>query len=82
MQQIWKLLFVMIIAVTGAMALVWLLSERDSSYMAYQTTWAGRPAYGQLDRNGWYTFYYPDRNAIGELTPIATFPAAEAAKLH
>lgn len=54
-----------------------LTNEYDAAYRPHPTTWDGVPGYfGQLHRDGWYTFYNRD------FVPIATFPAGEAVHLH
>ncbi len=58
--------------------------EKEPAYQYHITTWDGREAIGKLNRDQTYTFFRFYR--VGEVVyidqEIATFPAAEAAKLH
>lgn len=82
----WKT-FLMVVAIMAVLAgILFFISEKDPDYQLHRTTWGGQPAWGQLhrpDASGKqdYTFYKAGPNGeMGHL--IATFPAAEAAKLH
>jgi hypothetical protein len=65
---------------------LWMTRERDPAFQPYLTTFDGKPAVGQLHRDGWYSFHYTnpiphsDKWRVGSL--ITSLPSGEAAKLH
>lgn len=66
-----------IFLVVGFLILMFATQEKNSAYLPYETTWAGKEGYyGQLHRNGDYTFYN------SRMEPICTLPAGDAAHLH
>lgn len=72
-----KKIILSIIGVIAFLLFFHFTNEYDPAYRPYPTTFDGRPGYyGQLHRNGWYSFL--DSNGI----EIARMPSAEATKLH
>jgi hypothetical protein len=85
------LLVFLVVVFSGFLGLDRITREKDPAYQPQPTTFGGRPAFGQLHRDGLnYTFYKavligPDsegnpRYVVGEI--IRTFPVEEAEKLH
>ena len=65
-----------VLIIIGLVVFFCFTTERDPAYQQHLTTWDGNPAFGQLHRDGWYSFYHISGRYI------ATFPAGEALHLH
>jgi hypothetical protein len=75
----------MVVVFIAVGVLFYATRETDPAFFVQETTFGGELAAGQLHRDGSYTFFHANRSRDGRLivtSEIASFPAAEAAKLH
>lgn len=76
---------VMVVVIIAVGVLFYTTRETNPAFFIHETTFNRELAAGQLHRDGSYTFFHANRSRDGRLivtSEIASFPAAEAAKLH
>ena len=77
--------FCLIALFVGLTALDFITAEKGPAYQRHLTTWNGKLAFGQLHRDGQYTFYEAVTVKNGRFIQgrkLATLPSGEALHLH